>query len=80
MKKIAPSDLACYETWTLSHNCNLNYTGSSPGMEKVGATKIFSSSKGKYGLYYIFFYRDGNSKAYPGNVKDKYGQTKEDVA
>ena len=80
MKKITSSDLACYETWTLSHNCNLNYTGSSPGMEKVGATKIFSSSKGKYGLYYIFFYRDGNSKAYPGNVKDKYGQTKEDVA
>ena len=44
-KKIATSDPARYETWKLSHNCNLNFTGSSPGMETGGATKTFSSSK-----------------------------------
>ena len=58
-KKIVTSDPARYETWKLSHNrnlnytgsspgshnCNLNYAGSSPGMETGGATKTFSSSK-----------------------------------
>ena len=43
MKKIAFSYSACHETWKLSHNFNLNYTGSPPGMEIAGATKIFSS-------------------------------------
>ena len=69
------SDFACYETWKLSHNCNLNCTGSSSGMETAGATKIFSSSKEKYGLYYTSFYGDGDSKAYPA-VKDIYGPSK----
>ena len=33
MKRIASSDTARYETCKLSHNYNLNYTGSSHGME-----------------------------------------------
>ena len=61
--------------WKLSHNFNLNYTGSSPGMETAGATKIFSSSKEKHGLYYTSFHGDGGSKAYPV-VKDRYGPAK----
>ena len=69
------SDSARYETWKLSHNCNLNCTGSFSGMETAGATKIFSSSKEKYGLYYTSFYGDGDSKAYPA-VKDIYGPSK----
>ena len=32
MKEFASSDPACYETWKLSHNCNLNYNGSFPRM------------------------------------------------
>ena len=58
MKKIASSDPTRYDTWKLSHNCNLNYPGSSPGMETAGATKIFSLSKKKYGLYCTSFYGD----------------------
>ena len=61
-EKVASSDLARYETWKSSYNCNLNCTGSSPGMETAGATKIFSSSKEKHELYYTSFYRDGNAR------------------
>ena len=75
MKRTASSDTARYETCKLSHNYNLNYTGSSHGMETAGATKIFSSSKEKYGLYYTSFYGDGDSKAYPA-LKDIYGPSK----
>ena len=74
-EKIASSDPVRYETWKLSHNFNLIYTGSSLGMETTGATKIFSSSKEKYGIYYTSFYGDGDSKAYP-TVKDIYCPTK----
>ena len=75
MKKIISSDLASYETWKLSHNCNLNYTGSSPGMETAGATKAFSLSKERHRLYYTSFYRDSDSKAYPA-AKEIYSPTK----
>ena len=73
--QMVSSDPAHYETWKLSHNCYLNYTDSSPGMETAGATKIFSSSKEKHGLYYTSFYGDGDSKAY-ATVKDIDGPTK----
>ena len=59
----------------LSHNCNLNYTGSSSGMETAGATKIFGSLKEKHGLYYTSFYGDFDNKAHPA-VKDIYCPTK----
>ena len=74
MKKTASSDPVRYETWKLSHNCNPNYTGSSPGMETAGATKICSSSKEKHRLYYSF-YGNSDSKAYPA-VKYIHGPTK----
>ena len=75
MKKIASADPIRYETWKLSHNCKLNCTGSSTGMEIAGATKIFSSSKEKHGLHCTSFYGDGDSKAYPA-VKDIFGPSK----
>ena len=75
MKKVASSDPVRYDTWTLSHYCNLNYTGSSPGIEAAGATKIFILPKEKHGLYQTSFYGDGNSKAYPA-AKDIYGPSK----
>ena len=74
MKKTASSDPVRCETWKLSHNCNPNYTGSSPGMETAGATKICSSSKEKHRLYYSF-YGNSDSKAYPA-VKYIHGPTK----
>ena len=75
MKKMVFSNPARYETWKLSHNCNLNYTGSSPGMQTAEATKISSSSKKKHVLRYTSFYGNGDSKAYPA-VKDIYGPNK----
>jgi len=41
MKNIAKSDPNCYTRWELSHKCNLNYNGSSPGMETAGTVKTF---------------------------------------
>ena len=43
-EKIPSFDPDRYETWKLSHNCSLNYTDSSPGMETRGATRIFKRS------------------------------------
>ena len=74
-KKIASSDPAGYETWKLFHNCNVNYAGSSSGMETAGPTEIFSSSKETHGLYFTSYYGDHDSKAYPA-VKDIYGPNK----
>ena len=75
MKEITYSDPARCETWKLSHNCNLNCTDCSPGMETTGTFKIFSSSKEKHGLYQTSFYGDFDNKAYHA-VKDIYGSIK----
>ena len=61
--------------WKANHQCNLNYKGSSPIMEKVGAVKMFERSVETRGLYYTSSYGDGDSKSYSG-VKDIYGPTK----
>ena len=60
-EKTASSVPARYETWKLSHNSNLNYTGSLPVIKTAGATKIFSSPKEKHRLYYASFSEDGDS-------------------
>ena len=44
-------------------------------METAGATKIFSSSNEKHGLYYTYFYGNGNSRTYLA-VKYIYGSSK----
>ena len=62
MESVQKSDLPRYERWKASRNCNLNYRGSAPNMEKVGATNIFERSVKKHGLYYTSFYGDGDSK------------------
>jgi len=69
MKNIAKSDPNCYTRWELSHKCNLNYNGSSPGMETAGTVKTLD------GLCYASFYGDGDSKAYPA-VQKIYGSNK----
>ena len=72
MKRFAPTDPALYERWKVSHKCNLNFSGSSPAMEKAGAVKISSSSKTKHKLlYYTSFYGDGDSKSF-SSVKDVF--------
>ena len=71
MAMAAKSNPKSYELWKLSHKCNLNYTGSSSGMETAGATKITGRSVEKHGLNYTSFYKDDDSKAYPA-VKEVY--------
>ena len=53
LQKNASSDPAHFETWKLPHNCNLNYTGSSPGMEKKLQEKLRSLVHQKRSMDYI---------------------------
>ena len=67
--KIAPlkdSDPEQYEIWRAGHHltCNLNYVGSGPNMECTGAVNIFERSLQNYGLRYLKFYDDGDSKGF----------------
>ena len=68
LKKIDPNG---YSVWKASHNCQLNYRGSAPGMEVTSAQRIFSRSMEKHKLRYTEFYGDGDSKSHPA-VKDIY--------
>lgn len=74
MEKIRKTDTALYDTMKANHKCNMNYSGSSPNMEKIGALKLYGNSK-KKGLYYTSFFGDGDSKSF-GAVKNFYGPTK----
>ena len=76
MKPVEKSDQERYKLWKASHKCSLNYTGSSPNMEKYGAQNIFGRSVDKHGLYYTSFYGDGDSNAFP-SVEKIYGPAKE---
>ena len=76
MKPVEKSDHERYKLWKASHKCNLNYTDSSPNMEKYGAQNIFGRSVDKHGLYCTSFYGDEDSKAFP-SVEKIYGPAKE---
>ena len=69
-------DQKIYRLWKADHSmsCSMNYVGSSPNMEKVGALKIYENSLAKK-LYYTSFYGDGDSKSYSA-VKEFYGPKK----
>ena len=60
------SDPDQYKIWRAGHhlNCNLNYVGSAPNMECTGAVKMFERSLQNYGLRYLKFYGDGDSKGF----------------
>ena len=75
MEKFRKSDPKRFEQWKTNHKCNLNYQGSSPNMEKVGAVKIFERSVEKHRLYYTAYYGDGDSKSY-ASVKNIYAPLK----
>jgi hypothetical protein len=59
-----------YISWEKSHQskCNINYTGTSGGMEVAGAVAIFSRSEEKYGLRYTRYISDGDSRAFKAVV------------
>lgn len=60
-----------YLSWKADHEsvCALNYTGSAPNMEPVGATKIFHRSIETRDLQYMQFLGDGDSKSYKAVVE-----------
>ena len=70
-EKLKISDRNSYDEWFATHNCKLNYKGSAGGMEVAGAKNIFGRSVEKYGLQYLKFLGDGDSKSYPA-VKSIY--------
>ena len=74
-EKVRMLDSDSHTQWKANHQCNLNYNGSSPMMEKVGAVKMFERSVETRRLYYTSFYGNGDSKSYSA-VKDIYGPTK----
>ena len=61
------SDPEQYKIWRAGHHLkcnNLNYVGSGPNMERTGAVKMFERSLQNYGLRYLKFYGDGDSKGF----------------
>ena len=61
-EKLKEDDLAAYNLWKSYHECSVNYTGSAPNMEPVAAKRIFERSVEKYGLRYMDYNGDGDSR------------------
>ena len=55
-----------YESWRIQQEptCNINYIGSAPNMESTGALSIFKRSLENYGLRYLNYCGDGDSKSF----------------
>ena len=53
-----------YENWKATHESKLNDRGSVPGMELVGARRMFNHWLEKNQLWYTNLYGDGDSKSY----------------
>ena len=56
-----------------THICSLNYEGSLPNMERVGAVNMFERFINKHSLRCSAFYGDGNSSSFTAAVK-MYGE------
>ena len=69
--KLKESNPNAFETWKSSHLCKLNYRGSAPGMELIGAQRMFCRSISQNKLRYINYYGDGDCKSY-SYIKDTY--------
>lgn len=65
----------CLDKSNHSSNCSANYIGTSGGMEPAGAIAIFSRSLNKYGVRYINYLGDGDTKSYKAVSEHKpYGE------
>lgn len=62
-----------FTSWYSSHKetCSMNHMASAPMMEVAGAKAIFERSVPKYGIRYLEYFGDGDSKAYL-SVKNTY--------
>ncbi|CAK9816622.1 hypothetical protein ANTQUA_LOCUS9034 [Anthophora quadrimaculata] len=70
------SDPISYEKWYGSHQekCTINHTGSSGKMEIDAIVTMFSQSLPKYGVKYVTYIGDGDSKTFNGILKaEPYG-------
>lgn len=68
-----------YEEWKEEHiatnQCSANHTGASGNMEVSSIVEMFQRSIKKYGLRYVNYIGDGDSKTYSGILKAKpYGE------
>lgn len=75
MQTVKTSDPKNYENWLATHQCSLNYKGSSPAMESIVAEKIFNRTITKQKLYYTCYYGDVDSEAYSA-VRNVYSPDK----
>ena len=62
--KLKESNPYAFETWKSSHVYKLNYHGSAPGMELIGAQRMFSRSISQNKLIYVNYNGDGDCKSY----------------
>ena len=53
-----------FEEWLLEHECDINFTGSSPAMEAEGAVVLWGRSIKHHNLRYKWMVSDGDSKAF----------------
>ena len=62
-----------FEEWLLEHECDINFTGSSPAMEAEGAVVLWGRSIERHNLRYKWMVSDGDSKAF-NSVEHIYGE------
>ena len=53
-----------FEEWLLEHECDINFTGSSPAMEAEGAVVLWGRSIERHNLRYKWMVSDEDSKAF----------------
>ena len=53
-----------FEEWLLEHECDINFTGSSPAMEAEGAVVLWGRSIERHNLRYKWMVSDGDGKAF----------------
>jgi hypothetical protein len=75
MEHLRKTNPEAYDQWKLKHACTLNYSGSSSGMEVVGAKAMLGRSIATRQLRYTCYYGDGDSKAFK-SIEDIYGDDK----
>ena len=62
-----------FEEWLLEHECDINFTGSSPAMEAEGAVVLWGRPIECHNLRYKWMVSDGDSKVF-NSVEHIYGE------
>lgn len=64
-----------FEEWLLEHECDINFSGSSPAMESEGAVVLWERSVERHNLRYRWMVSDGNHETF-NSVGNVYGEIK----